>query len=333
MGVLFFGTPEAAVPFLEVCAETMGVVGVVTAPDRPKGRGRKLQSSPVKVAAQRLGAQVFQPQSCRDPGFIQAARDLTPTCLVVVAYGQLLPQEVIELAPVALNVHFSLLPQLRGPAPLQRALAWGFATTGVTVQRVASQLDAGDIVAQAVLPVWETDDGPRLMQRCIAVGVRLLREVLGRLRRGETLCGIPQSHGLATWAPKWQPADARADFGAPAARIVRQARAGGFGTGAACLLSGRWFKIWAAQELWGAGRTDSQPGALIRVSRAGPVVQAGAGYLLLLEGQLEGRKRLAGAELVRGQIMRVGDVLSSQAEARGSGGQDGTAEGREAAVG
>ncbi|MCX7598055.1 MAG: formyltransferase family protein [Armatimonadetes bacterium] len=309
MGVLFFGTPEAAVPFLEVCAETLGLVGVVTVPDRPKGRGRALQPSAVKVAAQRLGVRVFQPESCRDAEFLDAAKSLAPTCVVVVAYGQILPQEVIRLAPVALNVHFSLLPQLRGPAPVQRALAWGFATTGVTIQHIAQQLDAGDIVAQAVVPIWETDDAPRLLERCIRVGVRLLRDVLGRIRRGEGLCWTAQSHGLATWAPKWQAEDAWAVFDGPAARIVCQARAGGFGTGAPCLVLGKWFKIWAAEELWGVGRTDSQPGAIIQLLRGGPVVATGAGGLVVQQGQVEGRKRLSGEELVRGQVLRRGDML------------------------
>ena len=333
MGVLFFGTPETAVPFLEVCAETLGLAGVVTAPDRPRGRGRSLQPPAVKVAAERLGVRVFQPQSCRNAEFVEAARKLAPTCLLVVAYGQLLPQDVLGLAPVALNVHFSMLPQLRGPAPIQRALAWGFVTTGVTVQQLASQLDAGDVVAQAVVPVWETDDARTLLQRCVGVGVRLLRSVLCRLQRGEDLSSAAQSASLATWAPKWRSEDAWAGFDGPAARIARQARAGAFGPAATCFLGGSRFKIWTALELWGTGRADSQPGAIIRLSRAGPVVQAGAGSLLVLEGQLEGRKRLTGAELVRGQIVRLGDVLSSCTKQWASGGQDGTAEGREAAVG
>lgn len=333
MGVLFFGTPEAAVPFLGVCAETLGLAGVVTAPDRPKGRGRAVQPPAVKVAAERLGARVLQPRSCREDEFLEAAKDLAPTCVVVVAYGQLLPQEVIQLAPMALNVHFSLLPQLRGPAPLQRALAWGFTTTGVTIQHIAPQLDAGDIVAQAVVPIWQTDDALKLMQRCIEVGTRLLRDALGRIQRGEKLGRRSQVDGLATWAPKWRLEDARAVFDGPAARIVCRARAGAFATGAPCLFSGKWFKIWSAEELWDAGRADSQPGAIIRILRAGPVVCVGAGHLLVQEGQLEGRKRLTGEELVRGHILRPGDMFLPLAEEGNCGGQNGTAEGREAAVG
>lgn len=333
MGVLFFGTPEAAVPFLEVCAETLGLAGVVTAPDRPKGRGRAVQSPAVKMAAERLGARVLQPQSCREKEFVDAARQLAPVCLIVVAYGQLLPPEVIQLAPVALNVHFSLLPQLRGPAPIQRALAWGFTTTGVTIQHIVPQLDAGGVVAQAAVPIWQTDDALKLMQRCIEVGTRLLRDTLGRIQRGEELGRPSQVDGLATWAPKWRLEDARADFDGPAARIVCRARAGAFATGAPCLLSGKWFKIWSAEELWHAGRADSQPGAIIRILRAGAVVQTGAGQLLIREGQVEGGKRLTGEELVRGHILRPGSMFLRWAEEGDCGGHHGTAEGRAAAVG
>jgi methionyl-tRNA formyltransferase len=310
MRIVFCGTPLWAVPFLQVCCQSGEVVAVVTAPDRPRGRGRRLQPTPVKEFALRQGLPVLQPLSCREASLRSELACLGAEVLVVVAYGQLLPGELLELFDLALNVHFSLLPQLRGAAPVQRALQWGFRQTGVTVQRLAEALDAGDVLRQAVVPVRASDDAQHLIRRLVEVGTSLLREVLEAFGRGKPLPAQPQDPALATYAPKVDKSDCAVCFAAPATLTARQIQACSPAPGASCFAGRARLKIAGASAVWFSAPAAPE-GEVLLATLAGPVVGCGGHGLVIERGQREGGGWLSGAELVRGRIIAVGQRLQS----------------------
>ena len=316
MRILFFGTPHESVPFLETCCDAGVVVGVVTAPDRPRGRGRKLQPSPVKEAAIERGLSVLQPPSCREPDFIQAVRRLAPELFVVVAFGQILPPDLLAVPRAAINVHFSLLPQLRGAAPVQRAVQWGFTTTGVTVQLMSPKLDAGPILAQRPVPIHRRDDSASLRRRLVAAGVECLRQVLAQLAEGHELTGARQIDDLATYAPKLDRAEAAVDFVHPASAVARQIKGLADSGGAYCFIDGKRLKLWTGAYLW-RSEPGGSPGEIEAATRTGPLVNCGGHFLLVTSAQLEGKKQMTGSELLRGRVLVLGKRL--EATAPGSG--------------
>lgn len=314
-GILFFGTPDIAVPFLRACAEHARVVGVVTAPDRPRGRGRQVEAPPVKVAASDLGVAVYQPVSCRDPGLHDTVADLKPDVIVAVAYGHLIPASFFAQARLALNVHFSLLPQLRGAAPVQRALEWGFSAAGVTIQLLAPKLDAGDVVRQEALPIRRTDDAVGLMDRAVAVGAAMLARVLDDWVAGRVPERAAQAHGLATVAPKWSPHAAALRWHMPARRLAGVIRAAADSGGAHCFVSGARSKVWRSREIWPIlSLGPARDGEVWMTPDAGLLVRAGAGALLVVEGQREGRRRSRGNDLLSSLGARPGDVFTDKPE-------------------
>jgi methionyl-tRNA formyltransferase len=301
------------VPFLRACAEESEVVGVVTAPDRPKGRGRQVEPSPVKVVAEELGVPVHQPHSCRAHDFVETVAALRPDIIVAVAYGQLIPASVTSKADRAVNVHFSLLPQLRGAAPIQRALELGFSTTGVTVQLLAPSIDSGDVLCQEVVPIRRTDDAVSLMDRAVRAGVETIRRFLSCCAAGTCPRAIPQSHDLATTAPKWSAHSGHVRWPAPAGHIGNVVAAAAGGGGAYCFVSGARLKMWRSRGIWpilDGGAVSA--GQVVLAAAEGLLVSAGAGALLLTEGQREGRRRSRANELVSGLGAQVGDTFADE---------------------
>ncbi|GAH79899.1 unnamed protein product, partial [marine sediment metagenome] len=220
MRVIFFGTPQVAVAYLEMLHQRHEVVTVVTQPDRPRGRGRTLTAPPVKHRAEELAVPVLQPQKANEPEFIAELAALNADLFVVVAYGQILSRKLLELPQMAaVNVHYSLLPKLRGAAPVQHALMQGLTETGVTVQHIAQEVDAGDIILQRAVSIEPEDDSQSLTVRLTEVGIELLAEALGLLERGEAP-RVPQDHAQATYAPLLTKASGEIDWGRPAADIV-----------------------------------------------------------------------------------------------------------------
>ncbi|HEY4658925.1 MAG TPA: methionyl-tRNA formyltransferase [Gemmatimonadaceae bacterium] len=309
MRVLFFGTPEFATPALRaLLGEGHDVVGVVTQPDRPRkhgGRSRSvLDPSPVKEIAVEEGIPVLQPERARGPEFVAALRALVPEIAVVVAYGQILSEEVINVPPRGtLNIHASLLPEYRGAAPIQAAIRDGCTETGVSIMRVVPALDAGPVLLQLHTPIAPDETAGELQLRLAELGAAALIEALALVALGKAV-EAPQNDALATFAPKIEREDARLPFDAPSDRVARLVRAYDPKPGAWTLLRGlevRCFGARAVEERTGA------IGEVLEAGEEGLLVACGEGAVRIAEVHPAGKKRLAAAQWVRGRGVKVGD--------------------------
>lgn len=318
MRVIFAGTPEFARVALErLLAAGFTVPLVLTQPDRPAGRGMKLQASPVKQCALEHGIPVAQPRSLRldgkYPDDAAAARDALVAAqadvMVVAAYGLILPQWVLDLpAQGCLNIHASLLPRWRGAAPIHRAIEAGDAETGVTIMQMDAGLDTGDMLLVEKTPIAPTDTTAVLHDRLADLGGRMIVEALELAACGG-LQPVPQPAEGVTYAHKIEKAEAALEWAAPAAVLARRVRAFNPFPGAATALAGEAVKVWAAHAETG---TDSgQPGAVLSVGADGIRVQAGDGVLVLTELQRAGGKRLPVSDFLRGFGLRVGQVFDA----------------------
>ncbi|HEY4086385.1 MAG TPA: methionyl-tRNA formyltransferase, partial [Bryobacteraceae bacterium] len=286
MRLVFLGTPDFAVPTLNaLVAAGHEVVEVVTQPDRPKGRRQELIFSPVKAAALAHGLPVWQPERVRHSGSVEHLRVLAPEAMVVVGYGQIIPQSVIDIAPLGIiNVHASLLPELRGAAPIQWSVARGYQKTGVTTMRIDAGLDTGDILLK-----WETEIGPcetapEISPRLAEAGAKILVETLAGLAKG-TISPVPQDGTHATWAPILKKDDGRIDWTLPAKTIHNLIRGLQPWPGAHTMFRGQSLHLWRSRLA--ADIRNLAPGALIQ--DGGVFAVAGDGVCLeLLELQLEG---------------------------------------------
>jgi methionyl-tRNA formyltransferase len=300
--VLFFGTPEFAVPSLErLLRSSHSVEAVVTSRDKPRGRGLKLTPAPVKQVALDHGLPVLEPPNMKAEIFLEQVRQFAPDILVVVAF-RILPKVLFSMPQHgAINVHPSLLPKYRGPAPIHWTLLSGETVTGATTFRLSEDIDAGNILLQREVPIKEDDDYGSLHDRLAVVGAELLIETLDRLEGGK-LAAQAQDDRLATPAPKVQGEDAAIDWGQPARRIRNRVRAFSPTPGAWTTLEGRRFKIFRCREVAGSGdKSGLAPGRVAEVTEHGfPVVGTGEGQLVLEEVQMEGKRRMEGDEFVRG---------------------------------
>ncbi len=313
MRVVFFGTPEFAVPSLEAVMSRSEVVGVVTQPDRPRGRGLRVQPPPVADVAARYGLDVRQPASLRDPAFLQWLREVAPDLVVVVAYGRFIPKEVLEVPRLgAVNLHPSLLPRYRGPAPIPRAIAAGETETGVTVLEVTEELDAGDIILQRAVPIGPEDTSGSLAARLAEEGASLLAEALPLLETGRAV-RRPQDPSQATYAPKLTREEGCIRWGDAATRIANLVRAFDPWPGTYTVRDGERLLIWRATPH--PGGEGERPGTvLVADDRREPslVVAAGDGAVALHEVQPPGGRRMRAADYLRGHPLRVGEVLGAR---------------------
>ena len=309
MRVLFWGTPEFALPALRAI-ERSGheVAGVVTRPDRPRGRGRKQASSPVRRYAESRGHRVLTPERPRDGAFVDVVREIEPDISAVVAYGHILSRALLDAPRLgSVNVHASLLPALRGAAPVNWAVARGHAVTGVTVMRMVEAMDAGPILAQSEIPIGETDTVALLSGRLAEVGAQLLAETLARLEAG-SVEEVEQDHGAATYAPKISRATARIDWTGAARTVACLIRGMDEVPGAWSVLKGQPVKLFAPEVLEeGEPGGDLEPGRIVGAGREGLVVAAGAGVVRIHEVQPAGKRRMEAAAWVRGRGPVTGD--------------------------
>ncbi|MCS6927111.1 MAG: methionyl-tRNA formyltransferase [Candidatus Binatia bacterium] len=305
------GTPEFAVPSLRtLMASEDRVVGVVTQPDQPAGRGMALQAPPVKKLAAVYGIPVMQPAKLRDPAVLAQLQAWQPDLIVVAAYGKILPPALLTLPPYGcINVHASLLPKYRGAAPIQWAIINGESETGVTIMRVSERMDAGDILLQKTLPITESDTGGTLHDKLATLGAEALRETLALLKGGQ-LVARPQNEAEATYAPKITKEDGWIEWRQEAVTIARRIRAFNPWPSAYTTLGGKLFKIFAARVV-PSPVPPRLPGTIIEVTPVSLVVATGNGALALLEVQLEGKKRLAIEEFLNGYHLSPGLVLGS----------------------
>jgi methionyl-tRNA formyltransferase len=294
MRIVFAGTPEFAAQHLQALLEAgREIVAVYTQPDRPAGRGQKLMPSPVKQLALQHGIAVYQPQTLRDPAAQAELAALKPDLMVVVAYGLILPQVVLDTPRLGcINSHASLLPRWRGAAPIQRAVQAGDASSGVTVMQMEAGLDTGPMLLKVTTTITAEDTGGSLHDRLAALGSRAVVEAVSRLAAGE-LRGEVQDDSLATYAHKLNKDEARLDWSRPAVELERLVRA--FNPWPLChsTLNGEALKIHAAQ----LGEGSGQPGSILAADKSGLTVACGEGALRLTRLQLPGGKPLAFADL------------------------------------
>ncbi len=311
ISVVFMGTPAYALPVLGALLGAGHLIrGVYTQPDKPAGRGRGLETSPVKQYALQRGLPVYQPPSWRSPQALQGLASLSPEVIVVAAYGRILPPDVLRLPQYGcLNVHPSLLPRYRGPSPVVTALLDGEAATGVTVMLMDETMDTGPVVAQRVVPVQDADTGDTLTQRLFEIGAGLLVETLPRWLQGE-LRAVPQDNGLATVTRRITKEDGVMDWQQPAARLWRQVRALDPWPGAYTLWQGKLLKVLDASVSGVSGQGPPGQVFLFGEGRLG-VVAGDGGALELRRLQLEGRRSLGVVEFLRGHSDLVGARLPS----------------------
>ena len=312
MKVLFWGTPEfAAPPLRALLGEGFEVIGVVTQPDRPKGRSRsQFLPSPIKEIAVEESIAVFQPEKPRGPEFLAELRALDPDISIVVAYGHILPRDVIDLPRLGtLNIHASLLPQWRGAAPIQAAIRAGHTETGVTIMRMITRLDAGPILLQVPTPIVHDETYGELQLRLSELGALALIEALALLDIGK-LTEKPQDDALATFAPKIEREDARIDWTLSASDIACAVRAFDPKPGAFTTLRGIEVKLFGARP-WphtpGVDAESSHPGEVVALDNAGAVMTTGNGLIRIIDAQPSGKRRLGFADLARGRGINVGD--------------------------
>lgn len=287
------------------------VLGVVTRPDRPAGRGRRLRAPPMKLAAQELGLPVFQPQRVSSPEGLELLRGLAPDVLFVVAFGEVLSEAVLAVPRLgAINLHASLLPRYRGAAPIQRALLAGETMTGVTVQWMVKELDAGDILLQRALGVGEEEDFGSLHDRLAQLGADAAVEAVALLRRGEAP-RQRQDPEQASYAPPIRREELVVDWRRPANEIARQVRGFSPRPGARTSRGGKLLKLLAVREVGIEGQERGMPGCVTELTGEGFWVGAGEGRLLILRVQPEGGRVLSGGEYAQGYRLEQGEVLGT----------------------
>ncbi len=311
MRVLFWGTPEFATPPLRaLVGEGFDVIGVVTQPDKAIGRSRsKLQAPPVKLIAEDEGIPVLQPAKPRGAAFLDSIRALEPDISIVVAYGHILPTPAIAVPSMGtLNIHASLLPALRGAAPIQAAIREGHEQTGVTVMRVVPALDAGPIIHQVATPIVDDETFGELSLRLSELGALALIEALSLLSVGE-VAEVEQDESRATYAPKVDREAARVDWSRDAVTVARIVRAYDPKPGAFTRLRGDDVKLFGARPAPAAG---GEPGEVLEIERGAMAVKCGGGGAArIVAVQPAGKKRMSPEEWARGRGIAVGARFSS----------------------
>ena len=305
--ILFMGIPAFAVPSLEILvAKAWPVIGVVTQPDRPKGRGQRLVASPVKEAAVRHGLTVHQPEKVRAPEYLEIFRGIAPDMVVLVAFGRILPKDIIDGPPMGcVNVHPSLLPKYRGAAPMNWALIRGEQKTGISIMRMDEGVDSGDILLQEETAIEPGETYDHLHDRLAALGAQCLLRTVEGLVDG-TVHRIPQDHALATNAPRLKKEDGLIRWEAPARDIAHFVAGLSSVPGAYTLLDGKVLKVYSAEaeeSPGGSARYNCRAGA------EGSQDRSGGGYVYLKDVQLESKKRLPIIDFLRGFRFTPGSRL------------------------
>ena len=302
MRIVFMGTPQFAVASLEACFRLGEVVAVVTQPDRPKGRGQQLVAPPVKEAALRHGVDVWQPERIKGTDFDVRLKALKPDVAVVTAYGRILPKGVLE-APLhgCVNVHASLLPRFRGAAPIQWAIASGDEKTGVCLMKMDEGMDTGAVIARAELPIGPDDTSATMHDKLSALGAKVLEENLPAFLAG-TLSPVAQPSEGVVMAPMVKKEDGKLDFTRPAAELERRSRAFDPWPGAWTTFGGQVLKVKKVK----VGSGQGAPGTVLSAGAGGIEVACGAGSLVLLELQPEGKKPMTAQQFLAGRPIAAG---------------------------
>lgn len=308
MKIVYMGTPDFAVPALEALAAAGHSIGwVVTQPDAVRDRGKKIKMTPVKEKALELGLKVLQPEKIKkDADFLKTLKEYGPDLIVVAAYGQILPKEILDLPKLGcVNIHGSLLPRFRGAAPIQKAILEGDEETGITLMYMEEGLDTGPMLAKRSTPIGKKN-GAQLHDELAQMGAELLIDTLPALEAGE-IKPQPQEDGLSTYAPMISKKDGEIDFAWEPQRIERLIRAFDPWPGAFTSYQGKLLKIWQAEV--GGEKTDQAPGTILDAADSGIKIAAGGGTLLAKVIQLPGKKRMAVSDYLKGNSIEKGSVL------------------------
>lgn len=305
------GTPDFAVGTLKALLESEHeVLAVITQPDKPKGRGKAMQFTPVKEVAVEAGVPVYQPKRVRDEAFVEQLRELNPDVIVVVAFGQIIPKSILELPKHGcVNVHGSLLPKYRGAAPIQWAVIDGEAVSGVTTMKMDAGLDTGDMLLVREIELADDETGGSLFDKLGALGAELLLETLEKLEKGG-IVPVPQPETSPTpYAAMLTKKEGNIDWSASAVQIERLIRGLNPWPSAYTHLDGKTLKIWKASVKDGETGKEMQPGCVAEVTKHEIAVQTGEGLLCIEELQLEGKKRMTADAFLRGFALKQGTVL------------------------
>lgn len=305
MRIVYMGTPDfAAVSLKKLIDEQFDVVGVFTQPDKPKGRGMKLAPCETKMVAVEHGLPVFQPEKLRDGTALEILKELQPDILVVVAYGRLLPNDILELPKYgAINVHGSLLPKYRGSAPIQRAVLSGDKITGVSTMYLAEEMDAGDVIYTAETEIGEFETSAQLFDRLADMGAELLVKTLKDIENG-TAPRTPQNHAEATFAPPLQKTECPIDWNKTPRQIIKHVYGMQTWPVATAVIDGGEFKIHAAA--YTENRTEKVPGEIVSAGKQGiEIACAGGETVMITELQAAGKKRMKASDYLLGHPIKV----------------------------
>ena len=299
MKIVFMGTPDFSVNALEnIVKAGHDVVGVITQPDKPKGRGGKMQYTPVKEKALELGLDVYQPQRVKETEFIEKLKEMNPDAIVVIAFGQILPKAILDMPKYGcINVHASLLPKYRGAAPIQWSVIDGEKETGVTTMYMNEGLDTGDIIDKVVVPIDKKETGGSLFDKLAIEGGKLILKTLIELENG-TAVRTPQDDSKSNYAGMMNKQLGKIDFNKSANEIERLIRGLNPWPSAYTKMDGKTLKIWDADV--DDSENDSAPGTINEVGKDFIRVATGKGSLKILELQLEGKKRMKTRDFLNG---------------------------------
>ncbi|WP_352400251.1 methionyl-tRNA formyltransferase [Anaerotignum sp.] len=308
MRVIFMGTPDFAVYSLKALITQHEVIAVVSQPDKPKGRGKKVVSTPVKEYALEQGIPVYQPEKARDPEFVALLQGLQPDVIAVTAFGQILPEDILNIPKYGcINVHGSLLPKYRGAAPMQWSIIDGEAVTGITTMFMAKGMDTGDMLLKAEVPIHPDDNFASVHEKMAEAGGNLLLETLAALQAG-TVTRVPQDHEAATYAPMITKETGHIDWSKSAKEIINLMRGLDPTPGAYAMYEGEPLKLFKgekANEEYAQGKM----GEIVDVIKKGVVVKCGDGAVTITELQARGKKRMSADAYLRGNAMNKGVLL------------------------
>ena len=318
MKIVYMGTPDFAVNPLHALAEAgYEVTGVVTQPDKPKGRGKSMLPTPVKEEALKHGFPVYQPVKVRDPEFLQVLEKLDPDIIVVAAFGQIIPKSILELPKYGcINIHASLLPKYRGAAPIQQAVIDGEKESGVTIMRMGTGLDTGDMSSRIVVPIAKDETGGTLFDKLAEAGAKLLVETLPHIFDGTAVYEKQPEESPTPYAGMITKQMGLINFGKSAAELERLVRGLNPWPSAFTFWNGKTLKVWESFVVKSeeAGTEKPEPGTVVKTDKKGIYVACGEDVLVLSQVQLEGKKRMDADAFLRGCHIETGSRFTDKKE-------------------
>lgn len=318
MKIVYMGTPDFAVNPLHALAEAgYEVAGVVTQPDKPKGRGKSMLPTPVKEEALKHGFPVYQPVKVRDPEFLQVLEKLEPDIIVVAAFGQIIPKSILELPKYGcINIHASLLPKYRGAAPIQQAVIDGEKESGVTIMRMGTGLDTGDMISRIVVPIAKDETGGTLFDKLAEAGAKLLVETLPHIFDGTAVYEKQPEESPTPYAGMITKQMGLINFGKSAAELERLVRGLNPWPSAFTFWNGKTLKVWESFVVKSeeTGAEKSEPGTVVKTDKKGIYVACGEDVLVLSQVQLEGKKRMDADAFLRGCHIETGSRFTDKKE-------------------